>query len=87
MSPVGKRANNAAGLCGVDTMLFGLFGLQPTYGGELYINPQLSEGDIDLRDFVFRNNHFDVEASTSRLKITRNGETIYEGIPARVRIL
>lgn len=87
MSPAHKRANNAVGLCGIETILFGVLGIQPSYNGDLYMHPQLCEGDIHISDFVFRNNHFDMEVSTTYLKIQRNGEVIYEGIPKRVQIL
>lgn len=87
MSPAHKRANNAVGLCGIETVLFGVLGIQPSYDGSLYVNPQLCEGDIHIDDFVFRNNHFDMEVSTTYLKIRRNGKVIYEGTPKQVQIL
>jgi hypothetical protein len=86
MAPVNKRANNAAGLTGVEAILFGVLGIQPTYGGELYIHSQLSEGNINIRDFVFKQNHFDVEATTTHLTVKRNGEVIYDGVPKQVKI-
>jgi len=87
MSPSNKRANNAAGLCGVETILFGILGFQPSYNGDLYINPQLTEGQININDFVFKNNHFDVVANPTRLTVKRNGEVIYDNIPKQVKIL
>lgn len=87
MSPTNKRANIAAGLCGVETILFGLIGFQPQYNGELYINPQPNnEGNIDIKGFVFRKNTFDISLSAKKLFVRRDGRTVYEGVPKRVRI-
>jgi len=74
-------------LCGVETILFGLIGFQPQYNGELYINPQPNnEGNIDIKGFVFRKNTFDISLSAKKLFVRRDGRTVYEGVPKRVRI-
>lgn len=87
MVPVNKRANNAAGLTGMEAILFGVLGFNPTYSGELYIHPQLTEGSIHIKDFVFKGYHFDVEASVDRFAVKRDGKVLYEGAPKEMKIL
>jgi len=87
MSPAYKRANVSAGLTGVETILFGLIGFQPQYNGDLYIHPQLSEGSVHVKDFVYKKQHFDVEASTTHLVVRKNGEIIYNDVPKQVKLL
>jgi hypothetical protein len=88
MAPSHKRANEFAGLCGAEAILFGLIGFQPQYDGTLFINPQITvDGTINVNGFVYRNNTFDVKVSRSALLVRKNGETIYEGAAKRVRIL
>ena len=86
--PGHKRANIVAGLTGAETILFGLFGFQPQYNGQLFVNPKLtSVGEIRLNGFVFRGNTFDVELSSNKVRVFRNGLICYEGKPKLVRVL
>jgi hypothetical protein len=88
MSPSHKRANVVAGLSGVETVLFGLIGFSPQYNGELYIKPQLVvDGKIDVKGFVYRKHTFDITVTSSVLSVSRDGKTIYEGVPESVKIL
>lgn len=87
MVPTGKRANNAAGLTGAEAVLFGVLGFQPTYSGELFIHPQLTEGTINIRDFVFKGQRFDVEANTTHMTVKKNETVIYTGTPKKIKIL
>ena len=88
MSPAHKRANVAAGLTGAEAILFGLIGFQPQYNGELYINPQLTvNGAIQIKGFVYRQNSFDVNLSSKKMVVRRDGKTVYEGSPKRIKIL
>jgi hypothetical protein len=87
MAPAHKRANVVAGLSGAETILFGLIGLQPQFDGSLFIEPQLiTEGTIHLEGFVYKSNTYNVKVSKSHLSVTRNGKTVYEGMPERVKI-
>jgi hypothetical protein len=88
IAPHHTRANDISGLCGAEAILFGLIGFQPQYDGSLYIHPQITvSGTINLKDFVYRENTYDVEASASKLKVSRNGKPIYNGKPKQVKIL
>ncbi len=88
MSPAHKRANEVSGLAGAEAILFGLIGFQPQYNGELYINPQLTaNGTINIRDFVYRKKSFDVNLTSGKMVVHRDGKTIYDGSPKRVKIL
>ncbi len=88
MAPAHKRANDNAGLAGAEAILFGLAGFQPRYNGQLFINPRLvCKGNIRIAGFRFRNNAFDVELSTEKMKVIRNGSVLYEGKPEMIRIL
>lgn len=87
MSPTGKRANNASGLCGVESVLFGLLGFQPGYDGSLSVNPQVIEGNLQIHDFVFKGKHFNVDANATHLTVKRDGTVVYDGAPKQVRIL
>ena len=88
MSPAHKRANEASGLVGAEAVLFGLIGFQPQYNGELYIHPQLTvSGNIHIKDFVYRQNSFEVNLTPKKMVVRRGGKTIYEGSPKRVKIL
>jgi hypothetical protein len=88
MAPPHTRANEISGLCGAEAILFGLIGFQPQYDGTLFINPQVTvPGNINIKGFVFHNNTFDVEVSTSKMIVNRNGKSVYKGKPQRVKIL
>jgi hypothetical protein len=81
------RANEISGLCGAEAILFGLIGFQPQYDGTLYIHPQVTApGTINIKGFGYRKDVFDVEVSTQKLRVWRNGEIVYEGVPQRVKI-
>jgi hypothetical protein len=87
MAPAHKRANVVAGLSGAETILFGLIGLQPQFDGSLFIEPQLvTEGAIHLEGFVYKNDTYNLKVSKTHLSVTRNGKTVYEGRPERVKI-
>ncbi len=87
-APDHKRANEVVGLIGAETILFGTLGLQTNYDGGLSINPQpVAEGNIVTKGFCFKGNQIDVELSLSKLKITKNGKLLYEGIPKGIKIL
>jgi hypothetical protein len=82
------RSNVVAGFCGTEAILFGLIGFQPQYDGTLFINPQVTvDGKISIKGFVYRDNTFDVEVSSSKLTVIRNGKTIYKGKAKQVKIL
>ena len=88
MSPTHKRANEVSGLAGAEAILFGLIGFEPQYNGSLFINPQLVvNGNIHLKDFVYRQNSFDVSLTSKKMVVVRGGKTVYSGAPKRVKIL
>ena len=88
MSPANKLPNEVSGLTGAEAILFGLIGFQPQYNGELYINPQLTvNGAIQMKGFVYRQNSFDVNLSSKKMVVRRDGKTVYDGSPKRVKIL
>ncbi|OPZ64610.1 MAG: hypothetical protein BWY83_03155 [bacterium ADurb.Bin478] len=87
-SPAHKRANVVAGLGGAETVLFGLIGFQPLVNGQLWIHPQpTNEGSLTIQGFGYRGNRIDVELSTGRLAVTKNGLLLYQGPPKRLRII
>lgn len=88
MSPQHKRSNEVSGLGGAEAILFGLIGFQPQYDGQLIINPQpYEDGEIKIKGFGFRSNKFDIDLSTKKMKIFKNGTLFYEGEPKKVRLL
>ena len=88
MSVTKERANIVTGLAGAEAILFGLIGFQPQYNGELYINPQLAvNGTISIKDFVYRQHSFDVSLTSKKMMVVRDGKTVYNGAPKRVKIL
>jgi hypothetical protein len=87
MSPANKRANVVAGLSGAETILFGLVGFQPQFDGSLFIDPKLTdEGTININGFVYRENTYNVKASKLHLSVIKNGKTVYEGKPKKIKI-
>jgi hypothetical protein len=81
------RANIISGLCGAEAILFGLMGFEPQYNGDLYAQPRLTaDGTVRIKGFVFRGNTYDMEASSKRMKVWRNGQTVYSGKVQRVKI-
>lgn len=88
LSPDHKRANIVSGLAGAETILFGLIGFQPQFDGQLFIHPQPPiKGELKIRGFIYRNNTFDVELSSLKMTIYKNGKICYRGKPKRTRIL
>jgi hypothetical protein len=86
--PDHKRANTFAGLTGAETILFGLIGFQTDYNGGLFINPQpVEKGNVNIKGFGFKGQQIDVELSAEKLKVSKNGEVIYQGIPKRIKIV
>ncbi len=88
MSPAHKRANVIAGLCGAEAILFGLVGLQPDYGGALWIDPKTPlEGSVMIRGFGYRQNRFDIELRRNRMSVFKNGDLFYDDVPRKLRLL
>jgi hypothetical protein len=86
--PEHKRANVFTGITAAEAILFGTIGFQTNYDGGLYINPQsVTKENISIKGFGFKENIIDVDLSVSKLKISKNGKLLYEGIPKRVKIL
>ncbi len=87
VTPPHKRSAIFAGLAGAEAVLFGLAGFEPTYDGELYINPKLTaEGKVSLTGFGFRGSVFDVSFSKYNMKVIKNGIVIYDGKPKKMKI-
>lgn len=88
LSPEHKRANIVSGLAGAETILFGLIGFQPQFDGQLFIHPQLpAKGEFKVNGFVYRDQTYDVDLSSQKMTIRKNGEICYRGKPKRIRIL
>jgi hypothetical protein len=86
--PDHKRANVFTGITAAEAILFGTIGFQTNYDGGLSINPQsVTKENISIKGFGFKGNKIDVDLSVSKLKISKNGKLLYEGIPKRVKIL
>jgi hypothetical protein len=86
--PEHKRANTFAGLTGAEAILFGFIGLQADYDGSLFINPQpVEKGNVSIKGFGFKGQKIDVELSTVKMKVSKNGKPVYQGIPKKIRII
>jgi hypothetical protein len=87
-SPSFKRANIIAGLTGAEAILYGLIGLEPRLDGTLWIDPQSTlQEKIEIKGYGFRDHFVDVTVSKSFCKIMADGKLVYQGKPAKIKIL
>ena len=78
--PKHKRMNVIAGLAGAEAILFGLMGLVITPDGRLLFDPQQSvDGNIELRDFRFRDHSIDIDLGPERCRVAVDGKWVHEG--------
>lgn len=65
---------------GIETILFGIFGLSPQVDGTLEISPSYHHeyGNAIMRDYRFRGHSYDVEMQYSSFKVHRDGKLLGE---------
>lgn len=79
-----KRANIIAGVVGLQAVLFGLAGIKPELDGKLVVEPKpLAEGWLQVKGYRHRGKTVDIWFDASRMKVTVDGGTVYDGIPGR----
>lgn len=86
--PAHKRANVISGMCGAETILYGLLGFGPQPDGSVVFNPQPPRtGTIRLRGLGYRTHRFDIDLSATACRISMDGQVRYRGTPKRIKVL
>lgn len=78
MVPAHKRANDIAGVCPSEAILFGLLGLDYTLKGKIIINPKQSKFSFNIYGIKFKEKTIDIIFKNG-IKVYINGTILYEG--------
>lgn len=85
--PAHKRANIIAGIAGVHAILYGMAGIKPMFNGGVEISPSVpADGAVKITGFSFRDKRIDLLMKPEYIKVSVNGEIIYEGEPKTVLV-
>jgi hypothetical protein len=75
-----KRANCIAGLCGAETVIFGMAGLRAGLDGTVELRPcPPPGGTVDIAGLVVRGSRLDIRLSPGRARIVRDGRVEHDG--------
>lgn len=87
--PENKRANIIAGVSGMQAVLFGMLGLEPTLDGHLVIDPRMSEKASEMcriEGYHHRGHIVDLEVSGTQMSVSLDGKEVYNGGVRRLEL-
>lgn len=86
--PSHKRANEISGMEGAQTILYGMAGFDHRIDGSLWINPHFpGNSSVSLTGYGWKQNIIDLFYSGGKVSVSLNGNRIYNGKPAKIRII
>jgi len=86
--PAHKRANEISGLTGAQTILYGMAGFDHRVDGSLWINPHFpANSSLAIKGYGWKQNIIDIFYSEGKVSVSLNGKRVYNGKPAKIRII
>ncbi len=87
MSPAHKRANDFAGVCGMEAIVYGLAGVTHCLDGSIIFDPQpIPGGNVTLDPICHRGVPYALSFCEGSMGLSCNGKILYEGEVKAVRI-
>lgn len=85
--PANKRANIISGVAGFQAVLFGMAGICPQLDGSLRIAPHPpGEGFVEVLGYRHRGVFVDIRMEPGWVRVSQNGELVYEGEPKEITL-
>lgn len=87
--PENKRANIIAGVSGMQAVLFGMLGLEPTLDGHLVIDPQMPQSGSEMcrmEGYRHRGHTVDLEVNGTQMSVSLDGKEVYNGGVRRLEL-
>lgn len=85
--PPGKRANIIAGVAGMQSILFGMFGLKCELDGRLVIDPHPPEdGYVQVTDLKYGTMLIDIYIKGRDMKISADHAVLYQGAVKKIEL-